>query len=111
MKTVYNINQSFGLSPSTNIQLNIGFKKFNRNKSIKDEENCRCLSVIEESWKATIIEADSMQNNTTENVAPIALLHSLLDKYPREKYEPPYPLPSYGLNSTTSVLLEGWLWH
>ena len=27
-----------------------------------------------------------------------------------EKYQPPY-LPSYGLNSTTTVLLEGWLWH
>ena len=26
------------------------------------------------------------------------------------KYEPPYP-PSYGLNSTTPVLLGEWLWH
>ena len=25
-------------------------------------------------------------------------------------YETPYP-PSYGLNNTTTVLLEGWLWH
>ena len=25
-------------------------------------------------------------------------------------YEPPYP-PSYGLNSTTTVLLGKWLWH
>ena len=33
---------------------------------------------------------------------------SLSDKYPWERYEPPYP-PSYGLNSTTSDLLEGWL--
>ena len=30
---------------------------------------------------------------------------SLSDKYPWERYEPPYP-PSYGLNSTTAVLLE-----
>ena len=38
------------------------------------------------------------------------LSHSLLDKYPWERYEPPYP-PSYGLNSTTAVLLKEWLWH
>ena len=31
-------------------------------------------------------------------------------KYPWERYEPPYP-PSYGLNSTTTVLLGEWLWH
>ena len=35
---------------------------------------------------------------------------SLLDKYPWERYERPYP-PSNGLNSITAVLLEGWLWH
>ena len=34
----------------------------------------------------------------------VALLCSLLDKYPWERYEPPYP-PSSGLNSTTTVLL------
>ena len=38
------------------------------------------------------------------------LLLSLSDKYPWERYEPPYP-PSYGLNSTTTVLLGEWLWH
>ena len=27
-----------------------------------------------------------------------------------ERYEPTYP-PSYGLNSTTAVLLGEWLWH
>ena len=27
-----------------------------------------------------------------------------------KRYEPPYP-PSYGLNSTTTVLLGEWLWH
>ncbi len=36
----------------------------------------------------------------------IALLRSLSDKYPWERYEPPY-LPSYGLNSTMTVLPEG----
>ena len=39
----------------------------------------------------------------------VALLHSLLGKYPWERYEPPY-LRSYGLNSTTTVLGE-WVWH
>ena len=38
------------------------------------------------------------------------VLHSLLDKYTWERYDPPYP-PHYGLNSTTTVLHEGWLWH
>ena len=35
---------------------------------------------------------------------PVALLRSLSDKYPWERYEPPYPL-SYGLNNTTTILL------
>ena len=35
-------------------------------------------------------------------------LRLLSEKYPCERYEPPYP-PSYGLNSTTAVLIEGWL--
>ena len=39
---------------------------------------------------------------------PVTLLLSLSDKYPWERYEPTYS-PSYGLNSTTTVLLEGWL--
>ena len=35
------------------------------------------------------------------NQIPVALLRSLLDKYPWERYEPPYP-PNYGLNSITA---------
>ena len=35
---------------------------------------------------------------------PVVLLRSLSGKYPWKNYEPPYP-PSYGLNSTTTVLL------
>ena len=35
----------------------------------------------------------------------------VLDKYHRERYEPLYPPPSYGLNSTTVVHQQGWLWH
>ena len=38
------------------------------------------------------------------------ILRSLSDKYSSERYEPPY-LPSYGLNSTNTVLLEIWIWH
>ena len=37
-------------------------------------------------------------------VSEFTLLCSLSGKYPWERYEPPYP-PSYGLNSTTTVLL------
>ena len=33
---------------------------------------------------------------------PVTLLCSLSDKYPLERYEPPYP-PNYGLNSTTTI--------
>ena len=43
-------------------------------------------------------------------VSEFALLRSLSGKYPWERYELPYP-PSYGLNSTTTVLLGEWLWH
>ena len=42
-------------------------------------------------------------------VSKFKLLHSLLDKYPCEKYKFPYP-PSYGLNSTT-IDLQGCLWN
>ena len=41
---------------------------------------------------------------------PVALLRLLSGKYHWERYEPPYP-PSYGLNSTTTVLLGEKLWH
>ena len=39
---------------------------------------------------------------------PVPLLHSLSDKYPWERYEPPY-LSSCGLNSTNTVLVQRWL--
>ena len=41
---------------------------------------------------------------------PVVLLRSLSDKYHGERYEPSYP-PSYGINSTTTVLLGEWHWH
>ena len=53
---------------------------------------------------------DMPLNKETKPNYPVALLRSLLGKYPWERYEPPYP-PSYGLNSTTTVLLGEWLWH
>ena len=37
----------------------------------------------------------------------IILLHDFASV---SRYEPPYP-SSYGLNSTTTVLLGEWLWH
>ena len=41
---------------------------------------------------------------------PVALLRSLTDYYPSERYKPTYS-PSYGLNSTTIALLQGSLWY
>ena len=41
---------------------------------------------------------------------PLMLLCSISDKYLWERHEPLYP-PIYGLNSTTTVLLKGWIWH
>ena len=53
---------------------------------------------------------DGLQNRSTRVRTPVVLLHSLSGKYSWERYEPPYP-PTYGLNSTTTVLLGEWLWH
>ena len=51
-----------------------------------------------------------LRNRSTRVRTPVALLPSLSDKYPWERYEPPYP-PSYLFNSTAFVLLGEWLWH
>ena len=53
---------------------------------------------------------NGLRNRSTRVRTPVALLRSLSGKYPWETYEPPYP-PSYGLNSTTTVILGEWLWH
>ena len=37
-------------------------------------------------------------------------LRLLSEKYPWERYEPPYPF-IYGLNGIMAVLLEGWIRH
>ena len=52
-----------------------------------------------------MVKTAGLQNRTKQVQTPVALLRSLLNKYPWEKYEPPYP-HSYGLNSTTTVLLK-----
>ena len=66
-------------------------------------------------WKPIQVKSSRDRSVCKKNCSnrvrtPVALLHSLSGKYPWERYEPPYP-PSYGLNSTTTVLLEGWIWH
>ena len=55
-------------------------------------------------------QSDGLRNCSKRVRTPVALLRSLSDKHPWERYEPPYPL-SYGLNSTSTVLLGEWLWH
>ena len=52
---------------------------------------------------------NGLRNCSKRVRTPVALLCSLSGKYPWERYEPPYP-PSYGLNSTTTVLIGEWLW-
>ena len=51
-----------------------------------------------------------LQNHSKQVQIPVALLHSLSEKYSWERYEPPCS-PRYRLNSTGAVLLGGWLWH
>ena len=55
-------------------------------------------------------KSDGLRNRSTRVRTPVELLRSLSGKYPWERYEPPY-LPSYGLNSPTTVLLGELLWH
>ena len=50
-------------------------------------------------------KSDELRNRSKRVRIPVALLRSLSGKYPWERYEPPDP-PSYGLNSTTTVLGE-----
>ena len=48
--------------------------------------------------------SDGLRNCSMRVRTPVTLLRSLSGKYPWARYEPPYP-PSYGLDSTTTVLL------
>ena len=54
--------------------------------------------------------SDGLWNRSKRVRTPVTLLRSLSHKYPWERYEPPYP-PSYGPNSTTTVLLGELVWH
>ena len=75
-------------------------------QQLSNNEPVRHLGVS--SWCNSL--SDGLRNRSKRVRTPVALLHSLLDKYPWESYEPPYPV-IYGLNSTTTVLLGEWLWH
>ena len=55
-------------------------------------------------------ESNGPRNRRKRVRTLVALLRLLTDKYPWESHEPVY-LTSYGLNSTTTVLLEGWPQH
>ena len=49
-----------------------------------------------------------LRNRSKRVRTPVALLRSVSDKYPWERYEPSL---SYELNSTITVFLEEWIWH
>ena len=57
--------------------------------------------------RGVMVKSVGLRNRSTRVRTPVELLR-LLPKYPWERYEPPYP-PSYGLNSTTTVLLREWI--
>ena len=67
---------------------------------------CRCDTADEHETDELASKWLKKENNTHTSY----LLHSLWGKCPWERYEPPYP-PSYGLNSTTTVLLGEWAGH
>ncbi len=71
------------------------------------------MSRMTSVWPGGLLNLCSITNCsllTNHTGLSVTLLHSLSGKYPWERYEPPYP-PSYGLNSTTTVLEGEWLWH
>ena len=75
--------------------------------------NSTILSETFNSWRLTIIIFGVLFGVLGILVSKFklqSLLRSLSEKYPRERHEPPYA-PSYGSNSTTTVLLKGWLWY
>ena len=54
--------------------------------------------------RGVMVKAMDLRNRSKRVRIPVVLLRSLSGKSPWEGYELPYP-PSYGLNSTTTVLL------
>ena len=77
-------------------------------ESVRDDE--RCGRSKEVNRPEMIGQTVKVRIRSTRVRIPVALLRSLSGKYPWERYKPSYP-PSYGLNSTTTVLLGEWLWH
>ena len=60
--------------------------------------------------RGVMVKAMDCGNRCKQVRTLVVLLSSPSGKYPWERHDPPYP-PSYGLNSTTTVLLGEWLWH
>ena len=82
----------------------------NRGLTNKPDKNCMDHKVHSGVSLCCNGKSDGLRNRSKRVHTPVVLLHSLSGKYPWERYEPPYP-PSYGLNSTITVLLGEWLWH
>ena len=66
----------------------------------------RCLLYLRDTSRGVMVKAMDCGIVFQRVRTSIGLLRSLFDKYRWERYEAPYP-PHYGLNSTTTVLLEG----
>ena len=88
-------------------------------KILREMEKTRSIDTIQTvkiSKKSKMVswgsngQSAGLHNRRTLARTSVTLLHSLSDQYPLDRYEQPYP-SSYGLNSTTIVLLEGWLRH
>ena len=80
--------------------LNLSKQMFNSKKNYSYE-----IELLETISCGVMVKALDCGNGVWEFELLVALLNSLSDKYPWERYEPPY-LPSYGLNSTNTVLLD-----
>ena len=54
-------------------------------------------------------KSTGLRNRSKRVRTPVPLLCLFSDEYPWERFELPYP-PINRLNSTTTVLLKGWIW-
>ena len=68
----------------------------------RNTRKCQIITVVlyfkRRCPRGVMVKADGLRNRSEWVRTPVALFRSLSDKYPLERYEPPYP-PSYGLNS------------